>query len=85
MITKEWLKEYIWTVGAIIYVAFMFPVFVQYAFFHETGFGVFDIIATIGGLIVVCQMFLAAIPKEPSMEQVKRAKERGEPLSTSSS
>ena len=76
------LKDYIWTIGAIIYVGFMFPVFYLYTDLHDTSYGIFDIIATIGGLLVVAQMFFAAIPKEPTHEQVEKSKETGKPVSS---
>jgi hypothetical protein len=75
-------KDYIWTIGAIIYVGFMFPVFYEYTFLHDTSYGVFDIIATAGGFIVLAQMFIAAIPKEPTREQVEKSKESGKPVSS---
>ncbi len=66
-------KDYLWTIGAIIYVAFMFPVFYYYTVMHETSYGVFDIIATIGAFVVMAQMFVAAIPKEPTAKQAKES------------
>ncbi len=66
------LKEYVWVIGAVIYVAFMFPIFYFYTYAHDTSYGIFDIIATIGSFIVLAQMFLAAIPKEHA-EQVQKS------------
>jgi hypothetical protein len=78
--TKDWLREYMWTVGAVIYVVFMFPIFYEYTIVHDISYGVFDIIASIGAFLVVCQMFVAALAKEPSSEQVQRSKETGQPV-----
>jgi hypothetical protein len=75
------LKEISWIIGAAIYVGFMFPMFYSYSVLHETSFGIYDIIATIGGLMVLAQMFFAAIPKEPTREQVEKSKETGKPVS----
>ncbi|MDH2899491.1 MAG: hypothetical protein PXY39_00810 [archaeon] len=74
-------KDISWIIGAAIYVGFMFPMFYSYSVLHETSFGIYDIIATIGGLMVLAQMFFAAIPKEPTREQVEKSKETGKPVS----
>ena len=76
------LKDISWTIGAAIYVGFMFPILYSYTVLHDTSFGIFDIIATIGGLMVLAQMFFAAIPKEPTREQVEKSKETGKPVSS---
>jgi hypothetical protein len=73
-------KDISWTIGVVIYVGFMFPIFYSYSVLHDTSFGIYDIIATIGGLIVLSQMFFAVIPKEPTSEQVEKSKETGKPV-----
>ncbi len=74
------LKDYIWTIGAVIYVGFMFPIFYQYTFLHDATFGVFDILAAIGAFIVLSQMFWAAFPREPTPEQIEKSRETGKPV-----
>jgi hypothetical protein len=83
--TREWVREYFWTIGAVIYVLFMFPVFYEYTFTHVIGYGVFDIIASIGAFIVVFQMFVAAFAKEPPLDRAENSRETNRPLSSSSS
>lgn len=73
-------KDISWTIGVAIYVGFMFPILYSYTVLHDTSFGIYDIIATIGGLIVLAQMFFVVIPKEPTSEQVEKSKETGKPV-----
>jgi hypothetical protein len=51
------LKDYIWLIGAIIYVGGMFPIFYSYHFNGDTGYGLVDILATVGAFIVMGQVF----------------------------
>ncbi len=63
------LKDYLWLIGAAIYVGGMFPMFYTYQFNGDTTFGLVDILATFGGFLVMFgQAFVSFMPdkKEPA-------------------
>jgi hypothetical protein len=60
----------------------MFPIFYSYTFLHETSLGIYDYIAIAGAFIVIAQMFFAAIPKEPTAEQVQKSRETAKQVSS---
>lgn len=63
-------RAYVWTIGAIIYVLGMFPLFYVYSFQGDAGYGLIDLIATFGGFVVMFgQAFMVFLP---SGQQKKR-------------
>ncbi len=64
----DW-KEYIWVIGACIYVALMFPIFFAFSFLHWTDYQISNsgllYPAEIGAFIMIAQMFVAAALREP--------------------
>ncbi len=71
------LPDYLWTIGAAIYVGGMLPMFYFYQFIHDNSFSAIDLIATVGAFLVLAQMFYAAIPKELTPEKIQNQKEKG--------
>ncbi len=51
------LKDYLWLIGAAIYVGGMFPIFYSYQFGGDTSYGLVDIISTLGAFLVMGQAF----------------------------
>ena len=54
-------KEYLWSIGAAIYVLGMFPLFYLYQFQHDTSYGLIDFFATTGAFIVMFGMGFGAL------------------------
>ncbi|GEM_PF-4802968 len=59
------LRPKVWVIGAIIYVAFMFPMFYYYQFLQSTDFGPVDYPATFGAFLVLFSAFFAIRDDKP--------------------